>query len=124
MKPSGVALTLLLAVGLSACGDERPADAVWATEWQREQSLVPTASEFAAGGQELCDALVGRMRSALDRLVPTPAEALDAAVEAWRDHAASLAFDCPSDSGEIERRLDELSVLAAEVDAGLDAESG
>lgn len=105
----------------SCSGDDRPTEAAWAAEWEREQLVVPSADELLETGQVRCDELVGRLRELLPRLTPTPTEALDAAVEAWGDHLESLAFDCPDDPAEIDRRLDEVAVLRAEIDAGLAA---
>lgn len=113
----------MLLVTAAACGgDDRPTDAAWAAEWEREQLVTPTADEILEADQDTCDELVSRLRELLPRLTPTPTEALDAAVEAWGDHLESLAFDCPDDPAEVERRLDELAVLRAEIDAGLAAD--
>lgn len=110
------------ALAVASCGgDDRPTEASWAAEWEREQLVVPSADELLETGQVRCDELVGRLRELLPRLTPTPTEALDAAVEAWGDHLESLAFDCPDDPAEINRRLDEVAVLRAEIDAGLAA---
>ncbi len=118
-----VASITAAAVTVAACGgDDRPTDAAWAAEWEREQSIAPTEADLLEGGRERCDELVGRFREVLPRLTPTPTEALDDAVEAWVHHAEALVFDCPDDPVEVERRLDELAVLAAEVDAGLAAD--
>jgi hypothetical protein len=110
---------------IAGCGgDDRPSDADWAIEWEREQALVPSAAELADGGRPLCDELVGEYRESMTRLTPTPSETLDDAVEAWVDHAESIVFECPAEPAAIEQRLGELDVLAAEIDAGLDADAG
>jgi len=119
-----VALCAFALVGAGCGSDDRPSDADWAAEWEREQALVPTADEIVQGGRDLCDDLVGQYRESMSRLTPTPAESLDDAVEAWVDHAESIVFECPDDRVQIEQRLVQLDVLAAEVDAGLDADPG
>lgn len=119
-----VVVAVVVAVAVVGCSsDDRPSDAAWAAEWEREQLIAPTEAQLLDGGNDVCDELVGRFREVLPRLTPTPTEALDDAVCAWVDHAESLVFDCPDDPAEIERRLDELAVLAAEVDAGLAADA-
>lgn len=119
---AGVAMLAgLLALGSCGGDDDRPGDAAWAAEWEREQLIAPTADELLAGGEDRCGELVGRFRELLPRLTPTPTAALDDAVEAWVDHLESLAFDCPDDPDEVAERLEELAVLEAEIDAGLSA---
>lgn len=117
---------VLAAVGVllvAACGPDRPGAATWAGEWEAERAIVPTVDEFLVGGRPLCDSLVGQLRVSAGELTPTPAEALDDAVEAWVDHAESIAFECDLDRGALAERLRELEVLAVEIDAGLAAES-
>lgn len=116
------ALLLGSALVTVGCGADRPTGEAWAAEWEREQLIAPSLGDLVDGGAERCDELTGRFREVLPRLTPSPGEALDDAVEAWVAHAESLVFDCPDDAAEIERRLDELSVLAAEIDAGLATE--
>lgn len=114
----------LVAAAVAGCGDDdRPSDAEWSVEWENEQALVPSADELLDDGRALCDELVGDYREAMSRLTPTPTESLDDAVEAWVEDAESLVFECPDDAGEVERRLDDLDVLAAEIDAGLEADT-
>jgi hypothetical protein len=115
---------MLFALLLPACGTDRPGTVAWGEEWEAERAIVPTADEFLAGGRPLCDELVGQLRVTAGELVPTPAEALDGAVEAWVDHAESIAFECDLDRDTLVERLRELDVLASEIDAGLVAESG
>jgi hypothetical protein len=116
-------VTALLAVGVSACGgDERPTDAAWRTIWEERLALVPTADAIASGGEDLCGDLVGRYRVELPALFPTPDPALDDVVREWTAELESLVFDCPDDPGELDGRLAELDVLAAEVAAGLAAD--
>lgn len=115
---------MVAALALVACGgDDRPSAADWADAWEREQALVPSADELSDGGQPLCDELIGELRGSLNRLTPTPTEALDDAVKAWADHADSLVFECP-EGDRLAERHERLDVLAAEVDAGLAAGSG
>jgi hypothetical protein len=119
--------TLLIGVlaplALSACSDEdRPTDGEWEQLWLGERDEFPSAETFLAGGQEFCDRLLGELRVDLPALLPTPAEGLDDAVDSWVKHAESIAFDCPSDRDELDDRLETLTILAAEVDAGLAAD--
>ena len=85
---------------------------------------MPDADTILAGGADLCGDLVGQFRVEFPDLTPTPTEALDAAVDAWIGHAESIVFDCPDDRSDLSERLDELDVLAAEIDAGLAADAG
>jgi hypothetical protein len=111
-------------VGLAGCGEDRPSDDEWAQRWERERDAYPSAEEFLEGGEDFCGNLLGQLRVDLDELLPTPDESLDGAVGEWRTHAESIAVECPRDPDELARELDVLDVLAAEVDAGLSAESG
>lgn len=115
------AIGVLLLAG--ACGDDRPSDAEWRAVWDEERDALPAADALLTGGEELCGDLLGRLRVDLPALLPTPTEALDDAVEAWIRHAESIAFDCPDDRDDLDERLDELDVLAAEIDAGLAADT-
>lgn len=116
-----VALLLGAALVLSSCAGDRPAVADWRDTWQQERATVPDESVLRDGGQELCDDLVGRLRSTRDTLTPTPTELLDDAVDAWISHAETLVFECTLDEDLLAAKLRELDVLAAEVDAGLAA---
>ena len=117
------AVTSILLAGCGAGGD-RPSDAAWKVIWERDRLLVPDADTIIAGGVDLCGDLVGQFRVEFPELTPTPTEGLDAAVEAWVGHAESIVFDCPHDRSDLEERLGELDVLAAEIDAGLAADTG
>lgn len=110
---------------VAACGgDERPTDAAWRSTWVARRALVPSADAIVAGGEDLCGDLVGRYRVELPALFPTPDEALDGVVREWSSQAESLVFDCPDDRAEIDERLLDLDVVAAEIDAGLAADAG
>lgn len=110
-------------LGSAACGsdgDDRPTDEAWAPVWATERDRVPDAAALVAGGEDLCGELTGELRSARERLLPTPTEALDDTVRKWTTDAVSLTFDCPvGDEEELDERLDDLAVLSAEIDAGL-----
>lgn len=113
----------LAALAVASCADDRPSDEEWAATWLDEQAALPDADTLLAGGQPMCDELVGELRSSLDRLTPTPTEALDDAVRAWVDHAHTIVFECPEDPDDLAARLAELDVLAAEIDAGFAADA-
>lgn len=124
-RPRGLvflALSVLtpFALAVSACGDDRPDRATWTAGWERARGIVPTADEFASGGQDLCDELTGEMREQLPELTPTPSDALDDVVSSWTEHAEGIAFDCP-DGAELRERLAELEVLAAEIESGIES---
>lgn len=110
----------MLCCAAAACGSDRPTSSEWADDWVSARTLVPTADELTAGGQPLCDELLGRMRERLTQLEPAPTASLDDVVGSWVGSAESLAFDCPQ-GDELERRLAELDALRAEIDAGLAA---
>lgn len=116
-----VATVLLL---VASCGDNdgRPSDRAWQSTWESRRQLVPDAATFVDGGREVCDNLLGEFRVQMPELLPTPTEALDDAVHAWIDHAESLVFECPDDRMALNDRIDVLDVLAAEIDAGLQAD--
>jgi hypothetical protein len=113
---SALAVPALFA--MAGCGDDRPDEAAWEAEWDEARAIVPTADEFATGGDALCDELTGEMRERLPRLTPTPSDALDDVVAAWIEHAEGIAFDCPT-GAQLDERLAELDVLTAEVDSGV-----
>ena len=119
-----IAVTCALGVLIASCGggDERPTDAVWKTTWLERQTLMPDADELAAGGADLCGELVGLFHAEMPDLRPTPTEALDAAVEAWVDHAETIVFECHHDPDDLAARFATLNVLAAEIDSGLAAD--
>ncbi len=127
---TGTQLRALATVGLiglgallTACSEEnRPSDAEWRVVWEERRAEFPDAAAILEEGGELCDELVGRLRGDLPELVPTPDEALDAAVEDWIAHAETIAFECPDDPSELADRFETLDLLSAEVDAGLAAD--
>lgn len=112
-----------MAMLLGACADDRPTTSEWTRTWEAARAGMPSFDTLLSGGRDRCDELVGELRATKDRLEPAPSEALDAAVDAWLDHAEGIAFDCPGDPAQLTERYAELDVLAAEVDAGLAAGS-
>lgn len=122
--PTASFVAVVIAVAaIAGCGDDRPGAADWSDSWDRNRNSLPSADELLAGGTDGCGELLGRLRVELDELTPTPYDELDGTVEAWTARAESLAFECPRDRAEVERRLDELDVLASEIDAGMTAET-
>ena len=119
-----LAVALLATAVLVGCGDDRPDATAWAAEWERAQALVPTVDELAAGGRRVCDELVGELRETLPDLSPTPDEALDDAVGAWIDEAETIVFECDLELEWLTERMQELDVLASEIEAGLATEDG
>ena len=117
---------LVVLVFVAACGSDSscPSDESWRAGWESQQALVPTADDLLAGGSDLCGELVGEFRSSRDELLPTPTEALDAAVETWIADVEGMVFDCSSDRAILEDQLVALDVLVAEIDAGLIADEG
>lgn len=116
----GVILAVLVACG----GDDRPNPTTWLAVWESRQALVPPAETIVEDGQDVCGERLGVFRTELPALLPTPAEELDPAVEDWIAHAETIVFECPTDPADLDDRFLILDVLAAEVDAGLDAERG
>jgi hypothetical protein len=85
----------------------------------RKQALIPTEDEMVDGGRSYCDQLLAELRMPLDDLEPTPNESIDPALESWSAHLRTLAFECPTDPARIRADLATISVLAAEIQAGL-----
>lgn len=108
----------------AACGDDRPSDEAWRADWERRQELVPDVDTIIDGGSDFCGELLGEFRVELTQLLPSPTEVLDEAVQAWIDHADTIAFECPSDRTVLVERMRQLDLLAAEIDAGLNADAG
>ena len=112
----GVALVVIVA-GCGASG--RPSVTEWSDRWREAQAYVPTEQELAEEGGAYCDQLLGRLRTDLPDLVPTPSESIDPVVAGWIDHLRTLAFECPSDPGVIRLELSTLDEFATEIGAGL-----
>lgn len=115
--------TWLAVATVVACGDARPDAATWRGVWESRQALVPSADDVVAGGQDFCGERLGVFRTDMPALLPTPADELDGAVEEWIAHAETIVFECPTDPADVTSRFETLDVLAAEVDAGLEAET-
>lgn len=92
--------------------------------WTAEQARLPSPDELLAGGRPLCDELVAELRGSDERLRPTPSAALDSPVTDWIDVAEAIVFECPTDPVELDQRVEQLGVFAAEIDAGLDESAG
>jgi hypothetical protein len=114
-------LTAAMCIIVASCGtgNERPADDAWRQTWEQRRDAFPDAEAFIAGGTELCDALVGELRVTLPDLDPAPTEALDDAVQAWVDHAETIAFECSHDPAQLADALELLAIFEAEIEAGL-----
>lgn len=116
MVIAAVALTLL-----GACGPDRPTSDEWAGTWATARSIVPSESELAERGRDLCDRVLGEMRVGFDDLDPTPSPTLDDVVRAWTELAERIAFECPR-GAELTARMTDLDRLATEIDAGIDGD--
>jgi hypothetical protein len=114
----------LLVLAAACGGDDRPSDEAWRREWERRQELIPDVDAIIDGGSDFCGELLGEFRVELTQLLPSPSEVLDEAVQAWIDHADTIAFECPSDRADLAERMRQLDLLAAEIDAGLEADAG
>jgi len=119
----GFLITSLMVVASCGGGNDRPSDAEWQATWQQKRDEFPDAETLLAGGTEFCDALIGDLRVGLPDLRPAPTEALDDAVQAWINHAETIAFECPHDASLLDDALKVLAVFEAEIDAGLIADS-
>ena len=119
-----IPIASLIVVASCGAGDDRPTDAEWQSIWQQKRDEFPDAETLLAGGTEFCDALIGELRVSLPDLRPAPTEALDDAVQAWINHAETIAFECPHDASLLDDALKVLAVFEAEIDAGLLADSG
>lgn len=119
-------LLAALAVGAAACGDsdDRPSDAAWESTWTRVSALVPTEQELIDGGRDLCDSVLADLHEQTPDLLPAPDAVLEGPVQEWIEHAEAIAFECPvSDTEFRENRYHELTILAAEISAGLAADA-
>ena len=83
----------------------------------------PVQSGEADVTPEDCDQLLVAAREARPELVPTPDEALDGPVDEWLDQAEEIGFECDNHP-DLEAGIEELGVLAAEIDAGIAALEG
>ncbi len=115
--------TWLVVATVVGCGDDRPDIATWRGVWETRQALVPSAEAIVDGGQDFCGERLGVFRTDMPALLPTPADELDGAVEEWIAHAETIVFECPTDLTDLTSRFEALDVLAAEVDAGVAAET-
>ena len=123
MTRRSLVTTWLMVATVVACGNARPDIATWRDVWESRQSLVPTADAIVDGGQDFCGERLGVFRTDMPALLPTPADELDGAVEEWIAHAETIVFECPTDLADLTSRFETLDVLAAEVDAGVAAET-
>lgn len=123
-RVAAIAVVLALAGcgGSDGADGERPSIAAWTTTWDERQASVPPREDLLRDdAADLCGRLVGEFREQMPALTPTPTEAMQPAVDDWVHHAETIVFECPNDPDVIDASYAELGVLAAEVDAALDA---
>lgn len=122
---AGSLCVALLVAGLAAsCGpSDRPDPATWRDAWAAERATLPTERDLAGpNARGVCDRLLVSSRTARRRLLPSPDEALDRAVDDWIERVGGLAFDCPGaqgDAGAVHATIHEIDEIAAEVEAAL-----
>lgn len=117
---------VLAIVSLAACdsGDDRPGTAQWRQEWEATTALVPESDEVLDDGQDVCGEFLGEVRARREDLLPTPKRALDDTVTAWLSKAEAIGLDCGDDEEILRDRLEDLDVLASQVDAALETGGG
>lgn len=116
-----VVTTIILLLGACGSGDDRPSAAEWQPRWEAARGVLPSAETLTGDGEDVCGGALGDLRAAREELVDTPRPVLDDSVSDWVGEAEALLLECPSEEDEVAERLEDLEVLAAEVDAGLEA---
>lgn len=116
-------LAAVVATSLASCGPgERPSLAEWEATWEEVQATIPAASSLEdPPATDVCEAVLGELRTQRPRLVPAPDDLVASASTAWIAYAEHVFFGCfgegtPEDVAEAYENLDR---LAAEVEASL-----
>lgn len=124
-RARALALPVALAILVACSGTDRPTLSAWEPTWTAAEAATPEAGRTAADlTPDDCDRLLLGAREARPDLLPSPDEALDSPVTMWVDQAEEIGFDC-SNHPDLDTGLEELRVLAAEINGGIAAlESG
>lgn len=115
-----LALLLAAAVLLSACDGGAPDPDEWEAAWDQARQIVPPIEVFDEGPDEgRCDETLVRLRQVREELFPAPDDLLGGAADRWLQHAETIFFECPSETGPhvgFEAGYDELARLEREVE--------
>ncbi len=111
---------LLAAVLLSACDGGAPDPGEWEAAWDGARRIVPPIEVFDEGlDEEECEDTLVRLRRVREELFPAPDDLLGQAADRWLQHAETIFFECPSETGPhvgFEAGYAELERLEREVE--------
>lgn len=117
-----LALVPLVLAGCDAAGN-RPDESEWRTVWDQVRADIPDRSELdVADPLPVCQQTLGALRGHQPLLAPSPARAVDAAVEGWMEVADETFFECPPRSGELQgfdEAYQEMARFEREIETGL-----
>ncbi len=126
IRPLREALTatgLIILLGTTACGFDRPSLTHWAGTWGRTSRITSGIDDHhALEDRAECASLLARAKAARSTLLPTPDSVLDPTVEAWLEETASLGFRCPRAHGQVDDHTEivrKIRSLEAQISAGV-----
>ena len=115
------AITLTVALTVTACGDGAEPPSEWETIWRNTVATVAAATD-GDPTPEQCQDLLGYLRVQRTVMTPVPLEDLETPVDTWFTEAESVFFDCDLDSDSAEESLLTLEAVEGEVDIVLEVE--
>ena len=116
-----VAIGLVVAVVVTACGDATEPVDEWEAVWSSTVSTVAQASTSDPGTEE-CQDVLGYLRVQRVALAPVPLDDLEEPVDSWFTEAEGIFFACDLSGEAAQSSLITLEALEGEVDVVLEVE--
>ncbi len=112
-------ITLLaLVILVAACGSARPTVSEWENDWNAIVALIPDESSLSGDPGEICESTLVLLRENTETLFPAPDDLIADSARQWLEVAEGMFFECPPADG-FSDSYDQLDVLEAEIDAGM-----